>query len=192
MRFLARRDVDYVIHCASPRALNLGIKDALQQTFLPTRTLLQLVRQQSLARAARKSSISCCSSASASMCYWSITQCKLQASVLPRVRAFTYLSTAFVNSGLPPGWVVEECIYPLAVHEPGQAVGAPIDGLALAERLLGMSDEDAQAEARGRSVLLLSPEYQWMYETLVQSKLCCSAARLAGMLMRLSMPLHCP
>ena len=72
----------------------------------------------------------------------------MQASALPRVRAFTYLSTAFVNTGAQPGSVVEERIYPLAMREPGQAAGAPIDGLALAERLLGMSDEDAQAEAR--------------------------------------------
>ena len=78
-----------------------------------------------------------------------------QASALPRVRAFTYLSTAFVNTGAAPGSVVEERIYPLALREPGQAAGPPLDGLALAERLLGMSDEDAQAEARPCKLFLL-------------------------------------
>ncbi len=80
----------------------------------------------------------------------------MQASALPRVRVFTFLSTAFVNTGLPSGALVEERIYPLAMHEHGQAAGAPIDGLALAERLLRMSDEEAQAEARRGFIFLLS------------------------------------
>lgn len=138
--FFACRDVDYVIHCASPRALNLPIKDALQQTFLPTCALLQLVRQHVICFLLCE--LSCV------LQFTHVPLPQMQASALPRVRAFTYLSTAFVNTGLQPGWVVEERIYPLVMHEHGQAAGAPLDGLALAERLLGMSDEDAQAEAR--------------------------------------------
>ena len=93
-----------------------------------------------------------------------------QASALPRVRAFTYLSTAFVNTGAQPGSVVEERIYPLAMPEPGQAAGAPINGLALAERLLGMSDEDAQAEAR-----------PWSYRALFVSGTQHAHAELMGL-----------
>ncbi|KAK9845966.1 hypothetical protein WJX81_007112 [Elliptochloris bilobata] len=105
------RDVDYVIHCASAKATDMPIKDALHSIYLPTRALLHL------------------------------------ASALPRVRAFTHLSTAFVNSWMAPGSVAEERVYPLAVHELGQAEGVPLDGLALAERLLSMTDQGAQAEA---------------------------------------------
>ena len=101
-----------------------------------------------------------------------------QASALPRVRAFTYMSTAFVNTGAQPGSVVEERIYPLAVPEPGQAPGAPLDGLALAERLLGMSDEDAQAEARPCScwALLISRMQHAHEEQMVLLFTCMSGA----------------
>lgn len=65
---------------------------------------------------------------------------------MPKVRCFTYVSTAFVNFNQPDGTQVQEKLYPLFPDQPWE------DDVAVAERLLKLPPERANAEVRTASI----------------------------------------
>lgn len=70
------------------------------------------------------------------------------AASLPRLRAFTFMSTAYVNAYLPHGSRIEEKIYPLVLPAPAPRralAGGCLGGSRVAE---GRSSVDSDAEAR--------------------------------------------
>ena len=66
----------------------------------------------------------------------------LAARHMPRLLAFTYVSTAFVNFNQPDGSQVEEKLYPLYEGQPWE------DDIAVAERLMSLPPDEANAEVR--------------------------------------------
>ena len=66
---------------------------------------------------------------------------------LPRLKAFTYMSTAFVNANQPVNSTINEEVYPLQDLGGGQA-----DGAAVAKRLLTMPADMANQQVRRLAV----------------------------------------
>ncbi|KAL3144875.1 Fatty acyl-CoA reductase 2 [Trebouxia sp. C0009 RCD-2024] len=100
-----KRQVTHVIHCAASLSLHLHIHEALQQTYFPTKGLLQL------------------------------------AEGMPNMRAFCFVSTAYVNANLPKGSTVEEKVYPLHDH------GVPVDHATMVQHLMSLNLTAAEAES---------------------------------------------
>ena len=65
------------------------------------------------------------------------------ATSLPRLKCFTYMSTAFVNANQPVNSTINEEIYPLQDLGGGLA-----DGAAVAQRLLTMPEDMANRQVR--------------------------------------------
>ncbi|KAI8477069.1 MAG: male sterility protein-domain-containing protein [Monoraphidium minutum] len=65
------------------------------------------------------------------------------AAAMPRLRSFVYVSTCYVNINRPRGSLVEEKLYPLV------AGGQELDAQGLAEELLALPPDEAEARAQG-------------------------------------------
>lgn len=59
---------------------------------------------------------------------------------MPNMRAFCFVSTAYVNANLPKGSTVEEKVYPLHDH------GVPVDHATMVQHLMSLNLTAAEAE----------------------------------------------
>ena len=65
------------------------------------------------------------------------------AEAMPRLRCFTYVSTAYVNANQPKGSCLQEKIYPLVDVD-----GSPAHAEAIVSRLMAMSPRAADEQVR--------------------------------------------